>query len=352
MRPSKCLLLLLLGLAAWAIAHPAQSPKSQGDKKAPAASDQAIRVEVDMVSLPVVVTTREGRRITDLQKSDFAVFEDGIQQEIAGFSPTDEPVTIALLIDTSGSTEQKLARMQNSAIDFVNQLHPDDSVAVLSFSEDVRLLEDFSIDRDRNAYGIKETRTGGWTVLYEAVWLGLADVLKPITERKAMVLFTDGEDTRSRKASEKDTIELARESNATIYSVYYDTSMDAYTGRGRTTTGGLGVPPIIGGGYPSPYPSGRGGVGGVYGSTGSGYRYLKELAQETGGMVFDTSRTDDLASAFEQVARELASQYSIGYYSTNQKRDSKYRKVEVRVSKPGLVARTKRGYYPKKAGKK
>lgn len=347
MRPSKCFLILLLGVTAWVMARPSQSSKPQDRKKPAAASDQAIRVEVEMVSLPVVVTTREGKRITDLQKSDFAVFEDGIQQEIAGFSPTDEPVTLALLIDTSGSTEQKLARMQNAAIDFVNQLHPDDSVAILSFSDDVQLLEDFSMDRDRNAYGIKETRTGGWTLLYEAVWLGLEEVLKPVTERKAMVLFTDGEDTRSRKASEKDTIELARESSVTIYSVYYDTSWDVQTS--RAPTGGLGIPPIIGGGYPSSYPSGRGGGG--FGGSGSGYRYLKELAQETGGMVFDTSKTDDLTSAFEQVARELASQYSIGYYSANQKRDNKFRKIEVRVAKPGLVARTKRGYYPKKAGK-
>ncbi len=183
-----------------------QKPKKAGD------DDQAtIRASVDMVSLPVVVTNRDGRRITDLTKDDFHVYENGIQQEIAGFAATDEPVDVALLIDTSGSTEMELAKIQNAAIKFVHQLHPDDEVAVISFAGEVTLQEDFTIDRNKNEYGIKKTRAGGWTVLYEAVWLALEEVLKPIKERTALVLFTDGVDTRSQKASRKETLDLARE---------------------------------------------------------------------------------------------------------------------------------------------
>lgn len=352
MRYAKLVLLTSFFLGLWSANTAGQSAKSAKGEPAAADPNQAIRVNVEMVSLPVVVTTRDGKRVTDLQKSDFTVFEDGVQQEIAGFAATDEPVTLALLIDTSGSTEQQLARMQNAAIDFVNQLHPDDSVAVLSFADDVKLLEDFSIDRDRNAYGIKETRPGGYTVLYEAVWLGLEDVLKPVTERKAMVLFTDGVDTRSRKASEKETIEVARESYVTVYSVYYNTEWD--NPRISTAPGGgipgVGFPPVLNP-YPPVYGPGRGRGGGGMGDYAAGRRYLQNLAQETGGMMFDTQKTYDLTTAFAEVARELASQYSIGYYSTNQKADGKFRKVEVRVGKPGLVARTKRGYQPKKARK-
>jgi Ca-activated chloride channel family protein len=303
--------------------------------------DQVIRVSVDMVSLPVVVTTREGKRITDLQKEDFQVFENGTLQEIAGFAATDEPINVALMLDTSGSTEMKLAKIQNSAISFVNQLHPDDEVAVLSFADDVRLQEDFTIDRDKNEYGIKKTRPGGWTALYEAVWLAMEDVLKPIKERKALVLFTDGVDTHSGKASRRETIELARESPATIYSVYYNTEQDQYT---RSTKSILNnpLPPII----VSPYPPTSTGSGTNTYDYQMGRAYLEELAEESGGLVLDG--TTNLNEAFAQIARELASQYSIGYYSSDPKHDGKFRKVQVKLTKPGLVARTKKGYYTKK----
>lgn len=333
------------------------------DQKKPAKVDdgQTIRVAVEMVSLPVVVTTKDGRRITDLQRGDFQVYEDGVPQEIAGFAATDEPISVVLVIDTSGSTEEMLARMQNEAIHFVNQLHPDDSVAIMSFAQDVNLLEDFSIDRDRNAYGIKETRSGGWTVLYEAVWLALEEVLKPVQERKALVLFTDGVDTASRKASEKDTLELAKESYATIYSVYFDTERDMYT-RGmrgtRPTVGGLPMPGGYPGGYPpmgSPMPPvmSPGGRGTSHGEYMMGRNYLKQLSDYSGGVVVDALTINDLTAAFDQIAKELASQYSIGYYSTNPKHDGKFRKVEVKLKKPDLVARTKKGYFSKKPdGKK
>ncbi len=325
--------------------------QSRAQKKKPE-DDQTIRVNVEMVSLPVVVSTREGKRIVDLKKEDFQVFEDGVQQTIAGFAATDEPVSVALMLDTSGSTEMELARIQNAAIDFVNQLHPDDEVAILSFSEDVRLQQDFSIDRDKNEYGIKKTRSGGCTVEYEAVWLALDEVLKPIQARKALVLFTDGVDTCSRKASMNETLELAKETNATIYVVYYNTESDVYqrSGAGPTVGGypipGGGVPPIIG---TRPRVYGPGGIG-LPGSTGSdyatGHSYLVKLADSSGGLVFDGMK--DLSVAFGEVAKELASQYSIGYYSTNNKHDGKFRKIDVKVDKAGLVARTKKGYFAKK----
>ena len=302
--------------------------------------DHTIRAEVNMVSLPVVVTDRQGKRITDLKKEDFQVFENGVRQEIAGFAATDEPVDVALLLDTSGSTEMELAKIQNAAIDFVNQLHPDDEVAILSFADDVRLQEDFTIDRDKNEYGIKKTRSGGCTVEYEAVWLGLEEVLKPIQERTALVLFTDGVDTCSHKASENETLDLAKETKATIYCVYYDTERDQYSRGRRSST--IGFPPVI----LNPMPPIIGGPGSTSSEYASGRAYLTKLAENSGGLMLDGMQ--NLEDAFAQVAKELASQYSIGYYSNDQKRDGKFRKVEVKIDKPGLVARTKKGYYVKK----
>ena len=339
-------LLIIAGIAIFLSGFSArEKPKSPetGD-------DQTIKVNVEMVSLPVVVSTREGRRITGLTKDDFEIFEDGVQQEIAGFAATDEPVDVALLLDTSGSTELELAKIQRAAIDFVNQLHPDDEVAVVSFADDVTLQQDFSIDRDKNEYGIKKTRSGGCTVEYEAVWLGLEDVLKPKKERTALVLFTDGVDTCSHKASEKETLDLAKETKATIYSVYYNTESDLY--RRRSYPGGPGYP----GGYPSQLPPiimnpnppiyGPGGPGSASSDYVQGRAYLSKLSEYSGGLLFDGMT--DLSYAFEQVAKELASQYSIGYYPTNSKHDGKFRKVEVKLKKTGLVARTKKGYFAKK----
>ncbi len=314
-----------------------------------AAGDQAIRVRVDMVSLPVVVTTKDGQRITDLVKEDFQVFEDGVLQQISGFAATDEPISVALLLDTSGSTEQRLARIQNEAIRFCWRLHPDDSLAVISFAEDVKLQGDFSIDRRRNERAVKMTRPGGSTVLYEAVWLALEEVLQPVTERTALVLFTDGVDTASRKASMRETLELSKETRATIYSIYFNTQWDRSGMGPRPMIGGYpvpGGPPVVVNPMPPVYgPPGAGGIGGDY---AAGRRYLTELSENSGGIVFDALQMDDLGPAFDQIARELGSQYSIGYYSGNQKRDGKFRKVEVKVKRPGLVARTKKGYYAPK----
>jgi VWFA-related protein len=315
--------------------------------------DQTIRLNVEMVSLPVVVTTVEGKRVVDLQKDDFQVLEDGAVQEISGFGLTDEPISVALALDTSGSLEGRLGDIQDAAIHFVNLLHPDDSVAIMSFAEDVQLLEDWSIDRERNARGIKETRHGSCTKLLEAVWLALQEVLKPVQERKALVLFTDGVDTASHKASKKETIELAKETRATIYPVYFTWRGSPATGR---TTGRRfpipGSPPIL---LPPTIPP-TGGGGGCGAPTlnmlRTGRGYLNELAGYSGGKVFDAQQLQDLGPAFEEIAKELSSQYSIGYYSKNQKRNGKFRRIEVKIKKAGLVARTKKGYYAPKEEKR
>jgi Ca-activated chloride channel homolog len=317
--------------------------KDQGKKPE---SDSVIRAEVNMVSLPVVVTTKDGRRVMDLKKEDFHVFEDNVEQTIAGFAATDEPVSEVLALDTSGSTELELANIQNASIEFVNTLHPDDSVAIMSFADDVTLQGDFTIDRDRNAYAIKKTRSGGNTAIYEAVWLALEDVLKPVKERRALILFTDGVDTCSRKASEGETLELARETEAPIYCIYYNTEGDQYTRSSRPTIGGILLPgtnPTI---FGSPNP------GGIGGSSREeylrGHNYLSKLSEYSGGITLDADETGSLRDAFEKIAKELSSQYSIGYYSTNQKHDGKFRKVTVKLDKPNLVARTRMGYTVRK----
>ena len=306
--------------------------------------NQAVRLSVEMVSLPVVVTTHEGKRVLDLHREDFQVYEDGVAQEIAGFGVTDEPVSVALALDVSGSVAGWLTRIQDDAIRFVNLLNPDDSVAIMSFAGDVRLLEDWSIDRQRNARGINAARHGSCTKLFEAVWLAFDEVLKPTSERTALVLFSDGVDSASHKASRKDTIDLAEETRATVYPIFFKPKFQTPSPRaGRSRI--PGTPPIVL--PPTSPPACPGGMNLNF--LMRGRKYLAELAELTGGKIIDAPQLQDLRPAFEEIANELSSQYSIGYYSTNTNHDGKFRRVEVRLRKPDLITRTKRGYYaPKK----
>lgn len=289
-------------------------------------SKQPIRVQVEMVSLPVFVTSKDKKGVKNLRKEDFQVFEDGVPQVIAGFAATDTPISVLLALDTSGSTEVQFKRIQDEAIRFSEQLRPSDPVAVLSFANDITLQEDFNLSRDKNAQAIRSARVGGSTALYEAVYSALHNVLEPIGERKALVIFTDGVDTRSQLVTADETLELADRSDATIYSIYFNTEKD----RKRPP----GLFPPIGHDPHDEQVAGRG--------------YLGLLSQYTGGQIYDATNVEDLVRAFSKIAAELANQYSIGYYPTNSKHDGQFRKVEVRVNRPGFIVRTKQGYFAQK----
>ncbi len=303
------------------------------------AGQDSIRVRVEMVSLPVVVLTRGGRRVSDLSKEEFQVFEDNVQQKIEGFATGDEPFSVALMLDTSGSTMLKLRRIQDESIRFINRLKTPDSVAIMSFAEDVNLLEDFTLNRGRAAAAIRRTLPGGYTVLYEAVWLALKEVLSPVSQRSALVLFTDGVDTASDKVSKMETREIAKECRSPIYCIYFNTQEDMQ-GAPRDRLPRNGMPPIIPG------------AGSSTEDFMGGRQYLSELADYSGGRVFDALTMEDLGPAFDAIAAELTSQYSIGYYSTNTKRDGKYRRVTVKVTRPGLYVESRKGYYAPKPAEK
>ncbi len=294
----------------------------------PNQSRPTIRAEVNMVSISVTVTDSNRRPVTDLRARDFLVFEDGVEQRIAAFAAADEPVSVVLALDTSGSVAVRMGRIQFEAARFLTSLHPDDAVAVLSFGGNVSLLEDFTRDTAASVGGVKRTSAGGLTVLYDAVWFALTDLLGPVEGRKALVLFSDGVDSQSLKASDRQTLDLANSTFAPIYCIYFNTERDWPSGKGH---------PINPGPIPPSPPSRRE-------EYVRGRRYLTSLSQATGGLVLDAVRTDDLGRAFEQIARELACQYSIGYYPSNQKHNRKFRGISVKMKQPGLVARTRPGY--------
>jgi Ca-activated chloride channel homolog len=334
-----------------------------------------VRVNTTLVSIPVSVMDRDGKYIPDLTKDDFRVWEDGVEQRVAYFASTEKPFTVALLIDTSGSTRFRLEEIQDAAISFVNQLRPDDQVMVISFSDKIKLLARPTNDRRKLREAILQTEPGSGTRLYDAVDQVINQHFNGIQGRKAIVLFTDGVDTTSKHATYETTLRDAEELDALIYPVEYDTFGDMGMGIPGGWPGGGGssgnvVIDILGsilggggsrGGYPGGgYPGGRGGSyprggrgggswpgGGGSGTTRGEYergdRYLHDLARVSGARLYEAGQ-QNLDVAFRSVAEELRRQYSLGYYPKNAPQAGERRGIRVRVNRPELVVRTRDSY--------
>ena len=370
--------------------NPAQ-PKQDQDGASGADDFYTLAVDVDLVNVNVVVTDANGRYLTYLTKENFRIYEDRVEQQITHFSPVDTPFAVGLLLDTSYSTVNKLEQIQNEAVRFIDQIHVDDDVMVISFDDEVHLDSDFSRSKRATERAIKRTRTGGSTQLYEAVYLALQQKLRPRRERKAVVLFTDGVDTASPTSTQDETIELAKEADTLIYPIFFDTRYDTGPmsrnprpplGRrggpiGTPTGGGtVGWPtgggtiglPTGGGTVGLPVPSrrpttrrptsrrlpppGRGprfptgiGVGRSDAEFDQGRAYLQQLADVTGGTLYVSEGLTNLGDAFQKIAAELSSQYSLAYSPTNKTRDGKFRRIRIVTNVPNVIVRAKHGYY-------
>ena len=365
----------------------APAKPKQGEDAASGADDlYTLSVDVDLVNVNVVVTDANGRYLTYLTKENFRIYEDRVEQQITHFSPVDAPFAVGLLLDTSNSTINKLAQIQDEAIRFVDQIHVDDEVLVISFDDEVHLDSDFTRSKRATERAIRGTRTGGSTQLHEAVYLALQQKLRPRPERKAMVLFTDGVDTASPTSTQSETIELAKEADTLIYPIFFDTRYDRGrlsrnprpplrrgggtqgipTGGGQVglPTGGGGVGLPTGGGrvglpVPSRRPTSRRlpppnrgprfptgvGLGRSDAEYDQGREYLQQLAEVTGGTLYVSEGLRNLGDAFQEIAAELSSQYSLAYSPTNKKRDGRFRRIKIVVNLPDVIVRAKRGYY-------
>ena len=337
-----------------------------------------VKVDTTLVSIPVSVMDRDGKFIPNLSQNDFHVWEDGVEQRVAYFASTEKPFTVALLIDTSGSTRFRLEQIQEAAIAFVQQLRADDRVMIVSFSDKIRYLSGREPTNDRNRLydAIRQTEPGSGTRLYDAVDEMINQHFNQIQGRKAIVLFTDGVDTTSRQGTFESNVRDAEELDALIYPVEYDTFADMGAMGGGWPGGGGGsgssgsvlidiLAGILGGGNGGgSYPNGGGsnggpnrrggrrggGGGGGWPGTGNskaeyelGDQYLHELARVSGARLYNAEQ-QNLALAFRSVAEELRRQYSLGYYPTNAPRAGERRNIKVRVNRPELVVRTRDSY--------
>ena len=302
--------------------------------------EEILKVETNLVTIPVSVYDRNGLYVPNLRQQDFKIFEDGAEQEIAYFGTSDKPFTVVLLIDVSPSTEYKIDEIQAAAIAFVDQLKPQDNVMVIQFDERVSVLSEATGDRQKIYKAIRRTNFGNSTALYEAVDFTLGRRLDKIAGRKAIVLFTDGVDTASTRASFESTVSDAEESDAMIFPIYYNTFL-ANLGIGQG--GAMSTPAILN------LPGSIGGSGQSIGRTSAEYKrgraYLTELAAATGGRVFRADSTPGgLTTAFEGIAEELRRQYSIGYYPVNSGAAGERKQIRVRVNRPQLVIRSRDSY--------
>jgi Ca-activated chloride channel homolog len=321
----------------WLIAIPDLHAQEVPDRDKPTQDDEVIRVETNLVSIPVSVRDRKGRFITDLRQEDFQIFENGARQGIAHFAPIEQLFSVVLLIDTSGSTQIRLKDIQESAIAFIEQLRPDDRVLPISFgNEVVALLPSFSSDRETLRTAIRQTQTSlkrsssGETIsirgktysvayagtrLYDAVHVA-SELFEPVQARKAIILFTDGFDSASQVATLKSTLQQVEKRDAVIYAVQYCNYCEIKDVMSRR-------PVIV-----------------------RANNYLEDLANRTGGRFYHANDMKKIAQAFTSIAEELRRLYSLGYYPTAREPGAA-REVTVKVKRNDLVVRERKTYTQK-----
>lgn len=345
-----------------AIAKPTPTPTPEAE--AGPVDGPEIVVDTKLVTIPVRVMDRKGGFVPGLKKENFKVFEDGIEQEVALFSNDAQPFTVALVLDMSYSAKFKAAEIQNAAIEFIDQLRPEDRITVISFDQDVHIHCEPTSDRKAIYAAIRKAQISTGTSLYEAVDLTINDRLRKIEGRKAMVLFTDGVDTTSRRSNDLDNLRDAMEIDTIIYPIRYDTFADVQRIKNspvpqelpqKTGTGGLPkgtTPPIIAtknqSPFPFPMPTGGMGMPSDKGTTpeeyAKGEEYLDQLSLRTGGRIYVADTLGNLSNAFSKIASELRELYSIGYYPPDESKGGKIRKIKVKVDVPNVAVKARDSY--------
>ena len=308
-----------------------------------AEENEIIKVETNLVTMPVSVLDRDGRFIAGLQQKDFKIFENGIEQKVDYFQSVEQPFTVVLMIDVSPSTAFRIDEIQDGALAFINQLRPSDKVMVISFDESVRILCRPTNDRRVLRDAVFQAQFGDGTSLYDAVDQVINRELANIPGRKAVVLFTDGVDTTSRRSNYQSTIADVEEVDALFYPIRYNTQRGLGGGGGGRRRGGdvddwIGI--ILGGGV----QIGGGSMGTSSREYATGLKYLEALAANSGGRKFEADSLSNLEASFAGIAEELRRQYSLGYYPDKVGQSGERRRISVRVTRPDVIVKAKNTY--------
>lgn len=268
-----------------------------------------LRLAVEAVNLGIAVTDSRGRFVSGLTQENFVVREDGVPQEVSFFASEVAPLDILILLDASLSMRASLDYVKEAAAIFVDRLWEGDRAMIGEFNDRIRFGGEFTDDRRRLTSSILALNPLGATALYDASILALERLHRADAERKALLVFTDGDDSRitgfGSEASSRDAIEAARLTEAAIYAIGFE-------GNGARVN----------------------------------KRFLNRLTEETGGQALFPERTGDLIGSFARIEEDLHSQYRLAYIPRIEQRDGEWRAIEVTVTgRRGLTARTRRGYY-------
>ena len=267
------------------------------------------RAGVDLTTFAATITDKKGNLVTDLTRDDFEVLEDGRPQAIQYFASGDgdssPPMHLGLMVDASGSMQSDMKLAQGAAIKFLNMLPAAEDITLVDFDTEVRITRYPQRDFARLVERIRQRKADGWTALYDALGTYL-DGADSQDGRKVMVMYTDGADSRS-ALSLSETVTLLRASQVTVYAI----GLTENTGSARLQL----------------------------------QMTLRQLAETTGGQAFFPTVMKDVESAYDKVLAELKGQYHLGYLSSNAATDGKWRKVEIKVRRPDLKVRSRKGYF-------
>jgi len=273
--------------------------------------DDVISVDSSIVVLNASVTDSGGKAVQGLAARQFRVFEDGVEQAVDTFSAEETPFAAVILLDTSGSMEERVMLARSAAIQFLGGLRSSDNVAIYNFYSKVEMVQDFSNSRDIRDR-VYDLKADGMTALNDAVFMAADLLSKRPEKRRAIIVLSDGADTISKRSSDK-ALKAALAADATVYTV--DMAPLNTSGKGLMQNQGV----------------------------------LRNFAEKTGGRFVATPGGLAMRDAFRRIVEELGGQYTVTYSPTNTKKDGKWRAIELRISRPNLTIRTRKGYNaPKK----
>ena len=271
--------------------------------------DDVIKVDSNLVVLNASVVDGKGLPLVGLKQKNFRIFEDGIEQKIDFFEAEETPFAAVILIDSSGSMEERIGMARAAAINFLDGIREDDMAAIYNFDSQVKLIQDFSQSRDV-AEGVYDLKASGMTVVNDAIFKASRELAARPEKRKAIIVISDGMDNKSKYSADK-ALQAALTSGSTIYTV--DMS-EPFASQDQESQRRLSI------------------------------NQLKKFAEKSGGKFISTPGGAGLREAFKSIVKEMGNQYTLGYQPKNPVTDGKYRAIDLKVTDPKATVRTRKGY--------
>jgi VWFA-related protein len=306
----------------------AVTPLRESEAEPEIEENDIVRVSTNLITVPAEVLDRSGRYIGSLQKNDFRIYENGVEQQLAYFASVEQPFTVALLLDVSGSTQAQLEAIRSAANTFIKRLRPNDRLLLVSFDGKINVLTEAVTLTELRKKRLRLDAVNDGTLLYDTVGFVLNQRLASIQGRKAIVLLTDGVDSGSKQATLKKNIRDAEESNVIIYTVQYNTLPQLPERLSKIAN--LKTREHVRARLVKEY--------------GVGSTYLQFMAEKTGGRLYNAETLSDVPQAFDAITDELGRQYSLGYYPSGQIQPGEKRDIKVRTRSPNLIVRARQSY--------